>query len=183
MNPLVVLSALVAVACAAPGHYNLAATYAAAPALTYAAALPHAVTYSHVNAAVPGPVPDNGLSPGLDALVKKTAISAAGRPVTRIQPHITRTVPEITHKQVDVAVPVPRPVARKVPVPVAAPYAVTPVVETTEVVQPVVQPVVRHAVSTYSAPAYGYGYAAPAHGYAAPAYGYAAPAHVAVSEW
>ncbi|KAF0301295.1 hypothetical protein FJT64_026303 [Amphibalanus amphitrite] len=166
MNPLVVLSALVAVACAAPGHYNLAATYAAAPALTYAAALPHAVTYSHVNAAVPGPVPDNGLSPGLDAL-----------------PHITRTVPEITHKQVDVAVPVPRPVARKVPVPVAAPYAVTPVVETTEVVQPVVQPVVRHAVSTYSAPAYGYGYAAPAYGYAAPAYGYAAPAHVAVSEW
>ena len=168
-----------AVASAAPGFYGAAPlAYAGAPALGYAAALPHAVTYSNLNAAVPAPLPDNGLSPGLPALVKKTAISAAGRPVTRIQPHITRTVPEVTYKKVDVPVPVARPVAVKRPVPVAVPYKVTPIVETTEVVQPVVQPVVRHAVTAvktdhvaapavYAAPAAhaGYGYAAPA-GYA-----------------
>lgn len=160
----VVLTALVAVASAAPGAY-LAGHGLAYSGLAHAAYAP-AITYSNLNAAVPAPLPDNGLSPGLDALVKKTAITAAGRPVTRINTHVTRVEPEITHTKVDVAVPVARPVAVRRPVPVAVPYKVTPVVETTEVVQPVISHAVTAVRSAPLAPAhFGYsaGYAGLAH--------------------
>jgi len=180
MNPLVVLSALLAVAAAAPGAY-----LAAGPAVysglhgcnglglhgcTYNYA-PGAVAYSNLNAAVPAPLPTNGLSPGLGALVKKTAIVAAGRPVTSVQAHVKRVEPEITHTQVNVDVPVARHVAVPRPVAVPAPYPVTPVVEHTEVVQPVVRSVVQPVVHQ----AVGYtGYSGLAHGYTGLAHGYAA---------